>query len=363
MRPTRRRRRELNRAARKRVGAAAAVGFRARIILALAGGRSVSEVARVFAISRDQVRRWRDRYHERGVRGLRDRRRSGRPREIGPELKCEIVALACDKPALHGVEYRQLWTIDTLLGVIRARQEARGERPISRTSVIRVLTEAEIRPHRMRVWLHSTDPEFRPKVTEICQLYRDPPAGATLVCIDEMTGVQALGRKHPGRSPAPRRAGKFEFEYVRNGTRTLIAAFNPVTGAVYGEMGATRTGEDLVRFMEALARRHPSGDVHVIWDNLNIHYDGREDRWTKFNAEHGRRFHFHFTPKHASWVNQVELFFAFVQRRVLRYRAFDTTEELEQAVLGFIDYWNREEHRTFDWTFRGYPLELKREAA
>ncbi len=98
-----------------------------------------------------------------------------------------------------------------------------------------------------------------------------------------------------------------DYEYERNGTRKLLAAFNPHTGEVYGESREHRRAADLVEFMEALARRHPTGEVHIVWDNLNIHLDGAERRWTRFNARHGNRFHFHYTPLHASWVNQIEL--------------------------------------------------------
>jgi transposase len=214
----------------------------------------------------------------------------------------------------------------------------------------------------MQLWLHSPDPNFRPLVAEICRLYRTPPRGATVLCIDEKTGMQALGRKHPSKKPSRGRSGRFEFEYIRHGTRKLLCAFNPHTGHVYGEMRKNRKAKDLVEFMEAIARLYPKGPIHVVWDNLNIHYDGNDDRWTKFNRRHGNRFHFHYTPIHASWVNQVELFFSFVHRRVLRYRVFKDLRELDHATLAFIDHWNKHERRTFNWTFDGYPLRLKKAA-
>lgn len=105
------------------------------------------------------------------------------------------------------------------------------------------------------------------------------------------------------------------------------------------------------------------GEVDVIWDNLNIHYDGASARWTQFNQRHGNRFHFHCTPIHASWLDQIELWFGILQRRVLRYGVFNSLEELDQAVLGFIAHWNANERKPFRWTFKGYPLQTGRKAA
>ena len=135
------------------------------------------------------------------------------------------------------------------------------------------------------------------------------------------------------------------------------------TGEVYGEVRPNRKAEDLVEFMEAVARRYPTGEVDVVWDNLNIHCDGACARWTEFNQRHGGRFHFHYTPIHASWVNQVELWFGILQRRVLRHGVFNSLAELDQAVLGFIAHWNANERKPFRWTFKGYPLQTGRQVA
>lgn len=362
LRPRRGTRRKLRAATRTRRGPGADIGFRARLILGLVEDPCVSRVAARFGVSRSTVRRWRDRFRARGIRGLKDDDRPGRPVAVTAEQRCEIIGLACDEPGHYGVAFRQLWTIDSLLEVVQQLQTSRGERTVSRTTLIRVLNDADLRPHRMQLWLHSPDPRFRPLVAEICDLYRNPPKGSTVLCVDEKTGMQALGRKHPGRRPTRGRDGRFEFEYIRHGTRKLLCAFNPHTGDVYGEMREHRKAKDLVEFMEEIARRYPRGPIHIIWDNLNIHYDGKDARWTRFNERQGGRFHFHYTPIHASWVNQVELFFSFVHRRVIRHRAYNSLEELDRATLGFIDHWNRHERRTFNWTFDGYPLRLKRAA-
>ena len=205
------------------------------------------------------------------------------------------------------------------------------------------------------MWLHSPDPEFRAKVNEICELYHNPPTGSVVLCIDEKTGMQAIERKHMDGDPRPGRDRRREFEYVRHGTQSLIAAFEVHTGTVHAVCGATRTGNDLEAFVEELAARDPETEVHVVWDNLNIH-TAMKKRWGPFNERHGSRFHFHFTPVHASWVNQIELWFGILGRRCLRNASFPGTEELRAAVHGFIEQWNREDGHPFCWTFEGYPL-------
>jgi hypothetical protein len=185
-----------------------------------------------------------------------------------------------------------------------------------------------------------------------------------VLSIDEKTGMQALERRFEDRPAAPGRKRRREFEYKRHCTQSLLCAFNVHTGHAEVACGPTRTGDDLVRFMEDVAVRYPTGTVHVIWDCLNIHFDGAAERWTQFNARHGNRFVFHYTPKHASWVNQVECFFSILQRQCLRDGSFGSVDELRAAVLAFIADWNTRA-RPFRWTFSGYPLQtgIKKKAA
>lgn len=224
-------------------------------------------------------------------------------------------------------------------------------------TVQRILAEADLRPHLTQGWVHSPDPKFREKVTEISELYLNPPPDSVVLCIDEKPGMQAIERKYPAKPPAPGRKRRREFEYTRHGTQTLISSFEVHTGKVLAHCGDTRKAEDLVAFMEKVALEYPTGTVHVVWDNLNIHYDGKDARWTEFNKRHGNRFKFHYTPKHASWVNQVQLFFSIVERVCLRHGSFASKEELRATVLEFIAYWNREKAHPFKWTFTGYPLQ------
>jgi len=171
--------------------------------------------------------------------------------------------------------------------------------------------------------------------------------------------MQATQRKHLDRPAAPGQQGKREFEYIRHGTQTLLAAFVVHTGTVITRCGPTRTGNDLEAFMEVVAKEIP-GTVDVVWDNLNIHHG---ERWEKFNARHQNRFRFHYTPLHASWVNQVELWFGVLQRRCLTNGSFRSLVDLRGSVAAFVEYWNRVAKHPFRWSFTGYGQPSKESPA
>jgi transposase len=269
-------------------------------------------------------------------------------------VRLELIKLACARPAKCKVPFREVWTLEAL----RAALLKATDFLVSKSEIRRVLAVEEIRPHHVRLWLHSPDPDFRSKVRAICDVYLARPApGDTVLCIDEKTGMQALEHKHPFKQPVQGKAGRREFEYVRHGTRTLFAAFNPHTGHVVGECSVRRKAVDLMRFMERVAEHYPTGNVTIVWDNLNIHHG---PVWEAFSRRHGGRFRFLYTPLHASWVNQVEIWFSILGRRVLKHGSFPTAADLVRAVDGFVVHWNKHEAHPFRWTFRG---RFKRRAA
>lgn len=166
--------------------------------------------------------------------------------------------------------------------------------------------------------------------------------------------MQAIERK---RSIGPNGQVRIDHGYKRHGTQTLIAAFETKTGKVFGHCGKTRKKEDIMVFMEDVASRYPNQEVYIIWDNLNIHTGYR---WYEFNKRHGERFHFIYTPIHASWLNQIEVWFGILQRKVIKHSSFTSEGQLKKEVLQFIDYWNENDSHPFKWQFRGY---LEEEAA
>ncbi|MFQ5791668.1 MAG: IS630 family transposase, partial [Acidobacteriota bacterium] len=272
--------------------------LRARIILACAEGFKTVEAARCCGVHARTVERWRSRFLRFGLEGLEDRPRPGHKPQFDSVTRLQLIALACEPvESENGVGRR---TIEQLRQAAISRGIVKN---ISWSSVQRILAQAELRPHLVRSWMHSPDPLFRDKVTEITELYLNPPPDEVVLCVDEKTGMQALQRRFADQPPAPRRARRREFEYKRHGTQSLFCAFHVHTGRVVESCDDRRTAQDLVRFMEKVATHYPQGKVHIIWDNLNIHYDGTEDRWSEFNRRHDNRFLFHYTPKHASWVN------------------------------------------------------------
>jgi len=145
--------------------------------------------------------------------------------------------------------------------------------------------------------------------------------------------------RHSSSLPGPRGVRLRLSQTRRRQLKSLTRSHQ--TGDVFGQVRRRRTADDLVAFMEAIAESHPAGDVHVVWDNLNIHFDGSDARWTRFNQRHGHRFHFHYTPLHASWVNQVEIFFGILHKRLLRYALYANVTALEEAIRRFLDHWKQ----------------------
>lgn len=321
--------------------------FRARIALMANRGDSTEVIAEALRTTVQTVSLWRGRVAQFGLAGLVEQTRSGRPRRITPAERLEVISLACEPAEADG---RSTPTLDELV----ERSVERGVvKQISRSHLHRILVAGDLRPHRVKQWLHSPDPAFREKVNVICDLYRKAPKGSVVLSIDEKTGIQAVERKHLDRPPRSGRFRRQEFEYVRHGTQALIAALDVHTGRTLATCGETRTQVDLLAFMEQVAEVYSAGPIHVIWDNLNTH---RSSVWVAFNERQGGRFHFHFTPIHASWVNQIELLFGVYTRRVLRHASHTSTAHLKARTTAFFDQRNKAP-KPFKWSFNGYNLQ------
>jgi transposase len=318
-----------------------------------ASGESISAIARALGTSRARVGDWLGRFEEEGVEGLKDQPRSGRPVQITALERHQVIAAATSDPSDFGLE-RAIWSHEALAGALE-RSGRVGS--VSSSTVGRILAEAEIKPHRVKAWCHSTDPQYQEKMRSIVDLYVSPPAGEPVLSIDEKSGIQALSRKRPLVPASPGRRSRQEFEYRRHGTRCLFACFNIRTGQVLGQCTSRRTRQDFFSFMDLVAGRYRQGRVHVVLDNLNTHKDTSRGAFlTEWNRSHGERFVFHYTPTHGSWLNQVELWFSILTRRVLRYGDFPTPDRLVGTIERFTDVWNREEAKPFRWTYEGRPL-------
>lgn len=322
------------------------------MVLLAAGGESISAIARQVGTNRSRVGDWLRRFDQDRLAGLEDTPRSGRPAEISALERHQVIAAACKPPAEFGLE-RTVWSHEALAEAVQSQGLVRS---ISSSAVGRILQEAEIKPHRIQMWCHSTDPDYQEKMKAIVRLYVEPPAGEPVLSIDEKSGMQVLSRSRELAPATAGKAGRFDFEYRRHGTRCLFGCFNVRSGKVLGHCTLQRRREDFLDFMDRVAAVYRQPRVHVVLDNLNTHTNSRKRPYIhEWNQAHGDRFRFHYTPTHGSWLNQIELWFSILSRRVLRYASFEEPAQLVTAVERFIVSWNLRAH-PFRWTYQGRPL-------
>ncbi len=225
--------------------------LRASIIWQLFGEyRSEASVAQTLRVTPKTVRKWKLRFMEQGIDGLQDLPRSGAPPKFSVGQRLEIIAIACDKPENYGFKGDAKWTLNTLTKAVHEQIE---HCQMSRSSIHRILQKIDLKPHRIKMWLHSKDPAFKEKVNDVVALYNDPPKDAVVLCIDEKTGMQAIERKYETKEPLPGKQGKYEHHYKRHGILSLFSAFYTQTGHVTACCDKTRTAEDLLAFMEMIA--------------------------------------------------------------------------------------------------------------
>lgn len=320
--------------------------LRARIVLAAADGVGNAAIARRLAVCVNTVRKWRGRFAERGSDGLKDAARSGRPRRYGDLARVAVVAAATSTPPGPVATWTHQAIAEHLAGTVHA--------PISASQVGRILAGLDLKPHKVRGWLARRDtPDFWDRVQDICGLYRVPPTGAIVLSIDEKTAIQARERRYPAQPPRPGQAARREFEYRRHGTASIVAALDVITGQTLAETIHRNDAATFTAFLDRLDRLLPHDrDVHVVLDNGSSHTAKHTRAWL---AAHPR-WHVHWTPPHASWLNQVELVFSALARAVLRRGDFSSRDDLIEKM----DAWmiQRNEHaRPFRWTYQGTPLQ------
>ncbi|WNI16142.1 IS630 family transposase [Actinacidiphila sp. ITFR-21] len=319
--------------------------LRARIVLAAADGLANAEIACELGIAVNTVRKWRGRFAHQGTDGLKDARRSGRPRIYDDRVRVAIVAAATSAPPHPAAT----WTHRAIAGRVADTVSA----AVSPSHVGRILADLDLKPHKVRGWLTRRDtPDFWQRAEHICDLYRNPPQGAVLLSVDEKTAVAARSRKHPGRPATPGRAARQEFEYVRHGTASLVAALDVRTGEVLTEVITRNNAATFTGFLNRIDTLIPPGtDIHVVLDNGSSHTARHTQAWVKAHP----RWTTHFTPPHASWLNQVELVFSALTRSVLRHGDFASRDDLIDKMDSYIINRN-ETAQPFRWTYDGTPL-------
>jgi transposase len=315
--------------------------LRARIVLGAAEGKSNNALAKELGTSRPTVLDWRVRFEAGGVKALYEdlpRGKSFSP--VARAKEAEIIAKTQKEPA-HATQ----WSC-------RSMAKAGG---ISKASVQRIWQANGLKPHLVRTFKISNDPHFVKKLEDVVGLYLSPPEHALVFCVDEKSQIQALDRTQPGLPMKKGRAGTLTHDYKRNGTTTLFAALNVLSGEVIGQCMPRHRHQEFLKFLKAIDRATPKHlDIHCIADNYGTHKHPNIQAWL---AAHPR-FHFHFVPTSSSWLNLVERWFGKITTDRIRRGVFKSVAELEAAILDYIRH-NNENPQPFVWTKSANDIILK----
>src|SRR5579884_2501809 len=316
-------------------------GRRARTIVMLADGESFTSIQEAVGCNRSYITRWKERFETGGVDGLYSRHTGRAPSKDSIKLEAKILAKTQRKPSDGSTHW--------------STRKLAGEMGIDHMRVARVWARARLKPHRVDHYILSDDPDFESKAADIIGLYMDPPQHAAVFCVDEKTAIQALDRLDPVLPLSPGRAEKHGFEYYRHGTLSLYAALDVKTGQVHGKTARRHTSEDFLAFITQLVERTPgSKEIHIVLDNLSAHK-------TKSVAEfldQNPRVRFHFTPTYSSWLNQVEIWFAKIQRDVIDRGVFTSVADLSRKLMKYIRLYGKSA-KPFRWTYTDVSRRIK----
>jgi transposase len=296
---------------------------RARLILMLAEGQPYTAIQGALGCNATFITRWKARFVAERLGGLYARHRGKPVARRTPKLEAKILERTRRAPR-DGSTHWSTRKLAQALGV-------------SHMMVARVWRRANLKPHRLDRYMRSTDPEFETKAADIIGLYVNPPQHAAVFCVDEKTAIQALDRLDPVLPLSPGRAERHGFEYYRHGTLSLYAALDTASGTVIGKTAARHTSEEFVAFLSEVVASQPSHrELHIILDNLSAH---KTARVRQFLADHPQ-VHLHFTPTYSSWLNQVENWFARIERDVIARGVFTSVADLRRKLLRYIRHHN-----------------------
>ena len=316
----------------RRPKTAQALAKRAQIVLGCAEGQSNGAVAEQLGLTRQTVGKWRSRFLRTGVDGLLDEPRPGAPRTITDEDVERVITLTLESTPEDATH----WST-------RSMARASG---LSQSAISRIWRAFALQPHRTETFKLSTDPFFIEKVRDIVGLYLNPPDRALVLCVDEKSQIQALDRSQPLLPMRPGQIERRTHDYIRHGTTSLFAALDVKTGEVIGQCRRRHRSIEFRAFLDRIEAEVPAElDVHLIVDNYGTHKTELIKRWFAKRP----RFHIHFTPTSASWLNLIERWFAALTEKQIRRSAHRSTRELETAILRYIEHGNQDP-KPFIWT-------------
>ncbi len=314
---------------------------RAEIILCSGQGMSLDEIVDQTGLSKPVVNKWRQRFRKRGIAGLKDAPRSGKPKVITPEQQAMVIEKACSKPDGGYTNWSQ--------------ERIANEVGISQSKVFQILKQADLKPHKIEYWCgKSKDPEFEKKMTNIVGLYMSPPENALVICVDEKTQIQALDRTQPELPLSPGNPKRQTATYKRNGTVSLIAALAVHTGEVTAKTIKANNAENFLKFLKALDRKYRNKKLHIIADNLAVHKHKDVKEW--LNGK--RKFQLHFTLTYSSWLNQVEIWFNILTKDVVKGGIWQSSEQLASQLIEYVKTYNSTRAKPFRWTYTGDALKI-----
>ena len=306
---------------------------RADIILRLSEGQGVRAIARELRCGVNTVRLWQQRFETEGLAGLYARHPGRQIQAETPDLEAKILDHTRRAPK-DGSTHWSSRKLATALGISHMR-------------VARTWKKAGLKPHRMRHYMASDDPDFHKKAADVIGLYLKPPTNAVVFCVDEKSAIQALDRLDPVLPLSPGRAERHGFEYFRHGTLSLYAALNTRTGEVLGKTAARHTSAEFTAFLSDLVAQPAGKAIHVIADNLSAHKTSRVEQFLKEHPE----VKLHFTPTYSSWLNQVELWFSKIERDLIGRGIFTSVKDLSKKILRYIRQYNRQA-KPFKWSYK-----------
>ncbi|MEJ7740458.1 MAG: IS630 family transposase [Chitinophagaceae bacterium] len=312
---------------------------RVQIILCWHSGKSFVETRQELGVSEVIINKWRQRFSNNRLEGLKDAPRSGKPPVFSAAKKASVIELATRKPGKGYTNWSQR----------RIAQQV----GMSQGKVQQILKQADLKPHKIEYWCgKSTDVEFESKMVNIVGLYMDPPQNALVLCVDEKTQIQALDRTQPILPLKEKAPKRLTATYKRNGTVALLAALSVHQGEIAAKTVDKNNAENFLIFLKELYRKYPRKHLHLIVDNLTVYKHKIVEQWISTK----KRITLHFTPTYSSWLNQIEIWFNMLTKDVLKGGVWKSRKQLIDQLMKYVKTYNEQRAKPFKWTYTGQPL-------